>query len=271
MVEGRGPEPEWLVANRTTWDALARLHATTRFYDLRGVVAGRAQLRPWEEAELGPLAGRDVVHLQCHIGTDTVDLARRDARVVGLDFSADALAIAGRLAERCGLDIEWVRSDVHDAVTALAGRTFDLVYTGMGALGWLPDLWPWAETVRDLLRPGGALYVTELHPMWQAVIEDGRTICQDAIGAAMVGYDQDGSYADRDAHLEHTLTFERLHAISDLLSAVLDAGLTVDLFHERDVTPAPTPWLERHDDGLYRFPEGSPRFPLTYSLRATRP
>jgi SAM-dependent methyltransferase len=261
---------DWLAANRAAWDDLACLHAGTPFYDLPAVVAGRDDLRPWEDAELGPLEGLDLVHLQCHLGTDTVALARRGARVVGLDFSAAALEVAGQLSERCGLAIEWVQADVYDAVDALAGRTFDLVYTGMGSLGWLPDLWPWAEAVHDLLRPGGTLYVTELHPMWQAVIEDGRVVRQDAIGAAVVGYDQDGSYADRDAHLDHTVTYERVHSISDLLSAVLDAGFAIQLFHEFDVTPAPTPWLERGEDGLYRFPSGAVRFPLAYSLRARR-
>jgi SAM-dependent methyltransferase len=282
--EGDGDEPRdgagdeatvaemgWLAANRAMWDDLARLHAATAYYDLPGVVAGRDDLRPWEDAELGPLDGLDLIHLQCHIGTDTVALARRGARVVGLDFSASSLGIADQLAMDCGLDIDWVRCDVYDAATVLAGRRFDVVYTGFGALGWLPDLGPWAQVVHDLLRPGGILYVAEIHPMWGTVIEDGRTVCQDAIGASVVAYDQDGSYADPGAHIEHTLTFERLHAISDLLSSVLDAGLTVELFHEHDVTPAPTPWLERHDDGLFHFPEGSPRFPLTYSLRARRP
>jgi 2-polyprenyl-3-methyl-5-hydroxy-6-metoxy-1,4-benzoquinol methylase len=262
-------EPEWLVANRAMWDDLAVLHRGTDFYDLPGYAAGTNDgLRPWEDEELGPLDGLDVVHLQCHIGTDTVGLARRGARVVGLDFSGESIAAARQLGQDSGLDVEWVQADVYDAAGALSGRTFDVVYTGMGALGWLPHLGPWAQVVRALLRPGGFLYVTELHPLWQTVIEDGKTVCQDAIDADMVSYDEDGSYADRDAHLDHTLSFERLHATSDLLTAVLDAGLRIELFHEFDVTPAPTPWLEPHDDGLYHFPADAYRFPLCYSLRA---
>jgi hypothetical protein len=62
-----------------------------------------------------------------------------------------------------------------------------------------------------------------------------------------------------------------VHSISDVLSAVLSVGLVIELFHEFDVTPAPTPWLERSNDRLYRFPAGVPRFPLTYSLRARLP
>lgn len=264
-------EPEWRLANRLFWDELAQLHQTTDFYDLPSVVAGRDHLRPWEDRELGSVAGLDLIHLQCHIGTDTVALARRGARVVGLDFSPEGLAVAAELAEHCGLEIGWVCADVYDAVDALAGRTFDVVYTGFGALGWLPDLGPWAEAVHGLLRPGGLAYVTEIHPMWAAVVEDGRELCQDSIDADLACYDEDGSYAAPEAKLANTVSFERLHSISDLLSSVLDTGLELELFHEFDVTPAPTPWLERGADGLYRFPEGAVRFPVSYSLRARRP
>ena len=118
----------------------------------------------------------DLVHLQCHIGSDTIAWARRGARVVGLDFSDEAIAVATDLSKRCELDVEWVQANVYDAVEALRGRTFDGVYTGVGALGWLPDLKPWAEIVHSLLKPGGVLYLVELHPMWVALVSDGTTI-----------------------------------------------------------------------------------------------
>jgi 2-polyprenyl-3-methyl-5-hydroxy-6-metoxy-1,4-benzoquinol methylase len=264
---------EWPSANRELWDERAAAHAASSLYDLDGVIVGRDDLRPWEDAELGPLDGLDVIHLQCHIGTDTVALARRGARVVGLDFSPAAVDVAAGLAERCRLPIEWVCSDVHAAAEALGDRRFDIVYTGMGALGWLPDLRAWAAVAAGLLRAGGALYVTELHPMWVALISDGRSICQPAIHAPFTAWrtDKQGSYAAPDTVFAHTTTFERLHSTSDLLSAVIGEGLTIELFHEFDVTPAPTPWLERGGDGLYRFPPGMWPFPLTYSLKARKP
>ena len=46
----------------------------------------------------------------------------------------------------------------------LADATADLVYTGKGALIWLPDLGRWADEVARLLRPGGHLFVYEAHP-----------------------------------------------------------------------------------------------------------
>lgn len=269
MAAAAGDHGDWLVTNRAMWDERVPAHAASSLYALDEVVAGRDELRPWEDEELGPIRGRDVIHLQCHIGTDTVALARRGARTVGLDFSGPALKVASSLAVRCELDVEWVCSDVYDAVAAMKGRTFDVVYTGVGALGWLPDLGRWARVVAGLLRPGGVMYVTELHPMWVAMVTDGHSICQDAIDAEFRLWDDDqqGSYAAPDARFANTASWERLHSISDVLSAVLEAGLQVELFHEFDVTPSPTSWLVRGDDGLYRFPPGMHRFPLSYSLR----
>jgi SAM-dependent methyltransferase len=263
---------DWREANRELWEEMAAIHPQTAEYGLDELVAGRENLRPWEPEELGPVDGLDLIHLQCHIGTDSVGWARRGARVVGLDFSPTALAAAAELAARCGLDMEWVESDVYDAVAAVGGRTFDVVYTGVGALNWLPDMTRWAQVVRALLRPGGVLYLYELHPTWMMLVGDGKTKCMDAIDAPFRRWEDDDptSYAD-DAPMQHSVSYERAHAVGEVLTAVLDAGLTIELLHEFDVTPAPTPWLLTGDDGLRRFPDGEFRFPLSYSLRARAP
>ena len=265
-------EPTWRAVNRGLWDEMAAVHPSTDLYDVEASAAGRDDLRPWEEVELGSVDGLDLLHLQCHIGTDTIGWARRGAQVVGLDFSSTAIEAAAALSARAGISAEWVVADVYDAVEAMDGRSFDVVYTGIGALGWLPDLERWAEVVRTLLQPGGVLYLVELHPMWVALIEDGRSICQPAIDAPYTRWDDDErfSYADPSRPLEHRSSFERLHSIADVLSAVLDAGLQIELFHEFDVTPAPTAWLELRADRLYHFPARAHPFPLTYSLRARR-
>lgn len=260
----------WLAENQARWDELARLHPDTEFYDLPHVIAGGGGLRPWEDDELGSVTGLDVVHLQCHIGTDTIALARRGARVVGLDFAPSAIAAGVKLAARCDLAIEFVEANVYDAASVLAPRTFDVVYTGIGAIGWLPDLERWTEVVAALLRPGGFLFLSEFHPMWLAVIKDGRTICQPAIDAPFQRWIAKGSYADPEAPLTNAATWERLHALGDVFGAVLDAGLTIELFREFDRTVCPTPWLQLRDDGLWHFPPDAHRFPLMYSLRARK-
>jgi SAM-dependent methyltransferase len=260
------------LVNRAFWDEAAPLHAASALYDLDGFRAGRDDIRPFELEEIGAVEGRELLHLQCHLGTDTLSWARHGARVSGLDFSEESLAVARELAAGLGIDAGFWCADVYDAVDAVGGRTFDVVYTGIGALGWLPDLTAWARVVHDLLRPDGILYLVEIHPMVFAAIEDGRTITRDTFDAEYRAWDEEGgTYAAPDAALEHTVTYERDHALSDVLTAILDAGLVVELFHEQSYTNAPWPWTEQGDDGYFRLPPDSPRFPLTYSLRARRP
>ena len=265
-------DPEWLRANRDRWDESAPLHAASDLYDLAGFRHGRDDIRPFELDELGDVGGLDLVHLQCHLGTDTLSWARHGARVVGLDFSPRSLEIARDLAAACGLTAEFVCADVYDASAALSGRRFDVVYTGIGALGWLPDLGSWAQVVAELLRPGGVLYLVEIHPIVFGVVEDGRTIDQDIFDAEFRAFEgADGTYAAPDAHLTNSVTYERGHALGDVVSAVLGTGLVLEMFHEQSYTNAPWPWTVQGPDGYYRLPEGWPRFPLTFSLRARKP
>lgn len=260
------------LVNRAHWDEAAPLHARSALYDLDGFRAGRDDIRPFELDEIGTVEGRELLHLQCHLGTDTLSWARHGARVAGLDFSERSLAVARDLAAALRIDAEFRCADVYDAVDAFDGRTFDIVYTGIGALGWLPDLGEWARVVHDLLRPGGILYLVEIHPIVFAAIEDGRTITRDTLDAEFRAWDgPGGTYAAPDAVLDGAVTFERDHALSDVLTAILDASLVLELFREQSYTNAPWPWAERGADGYYRLPADSPRFPLTYSLRARRP
>jgi 2-polyprenyl-3-methyl-5-hydroxy-6-metoxy-1,4-benzoquinol methylase len=258
-----------VLANLARWDEAAPLHAQSDLYDLDGFRRGRDDIRPFELHEIGPIEGRELIHLQCHLGTDTLSWARHGAKVAGLDFSKNAIRIATELAADCRIDAEFWCADVYDAATAVQGRRFDIVYTGIGALGWLPDLSAWARVVADLLRPGGILYLVEIHPVVVGVVQDGRTITQDIFRAEFIEWDKTrGTYAAPEANFEHTRSFERVHSLSEVVTAILDAELTLELLHEQSYTNAPWPWTHRGDDGYHYLPDGWPRFPLTYSLRA---
>ncbi len=222
------------------------------------------------------MAGKRLVHLQCHFGLDTLSWARRGASVVGLDFSEPAVAAAQELAGELDLDARFVAGDVYAAAETLEGERFDVVYTGLGALNWLGDLDRWAAVVASLLSPGGFLYLAEFHPFTDVFGDDDLTVerdyFQDAAGERVEG--PAGTYADLEAETVHNVTHEWTHPISEVLSAVLAAGLGIDLFHEHDYTLfSRWPMLERGElEGvtkyIYRFPAGHPRLPLIYSLRA---
>jgi SAM-dependent methyltransferase len=224
------------------------------------------------------VAGKRLVHLQCHFGLDTLSWAREGASVVGLDFSQPAVATAQRLADELALDARFVASDVFEARQALERERFDVVYTGLGALNWLGDLDRWAEVVASLLAPGGFLYLAEFHPFTEVFADEDLTVERDYLqgpeGERFEG--PAGTYADLEAVTVQNATHEWTHPLSRVLSAVLGAGLRLELFNEHDFTLFPRwPMLERRADELgagetYRFPPGHPRVPLMYSLRARR-
>ncbi|MFF7244830.1 class I SAM-dependent methyltransferase [Embleya sp. NPDC008237] len=262
---------DWRAVNRANWDERVPIHTASEFYDVDGFVAGKESLRDFEVAEVGDVAGRTLLHLQCHFGQDTLAWARRGATVTGLDFSEPAVAAATDLATRIGIDTaRFVTSDLYDAVDTLEGRTFDIVYTGLGALCWLPDVDRWARTVAALIAPGGFLYLAEFHPFADVLAEDGRTVESDYFRRDARMWDEPGTYADMAAPTSANVTIEWQHGIGDVVSALTAAGLRLEFLHEHDFSLfARFPVLDRNE-GIYRFPAGHPRVPLIYSLRATK-
>ncbi|MFF1902900.1 class I SAM-dependent methyltransferase [Kitasatospora sp. NPDC058218] len=270
MTENPVPA-DWRAANRANWDERVPIHTSGAFYDVPGFVAGREALRDFELAEVGDVGGKTLVHLQCHIGLDTLAWARRGATVTGLDFSEPAVAVADGLAKEIGASTaRFVAADVYDAVDVLDARTFDIVYTGLGALCWLPDIDRWARTAAALVAPGGFLYLAEFHPFADILAEDGRTVETDYFRREPTVWDEPGTYADLGAETTANVTVEWQHGIGEVVSALVTAGLRVEFLHEHDFTLFPRFPVLESDDGAYRFPEGHPRSPLIYSIRATK-
>jgi SAM-dependent methyltransferase len=266
-------------SNRKNWDARARVHARSQFYDLDGFASGqrRLSLKPWEPDEVGDVTGKSLCQLQCHLGVETLSWARLGAgRVVGLDFSAEAIETARALAARCALTdrATFVEADVHDAPRALGGHApFDIVYVSVGAICWLPEVKRWAAVVRGLLAPGGMLYMHEVHPMLGCIEQrDGRLEVERPYFecAEPIRWDDGTTYTEGHPTIEHKVCYEWTHGLGEIIQALLDEGLSLELLREhRAAEFQPLPSMQRGDDGLWRLPpELRDRVPLTYTLRA---
>ncbi len=184
------------------------------------------------------LSGLDLCHLQCHIGTDTVSLARSGATVTGVDFSRPALAVAETLARRTGVDATWVETDVLDARAAVAGD-FDVVYTSIGTITWLEDLDRWAAQIAALLRAGGTFFIRDGHPALYALDEDSSTL---TIRYPYFGdgraqqWDDESTYVGNGS-VAHPRTYEWPHPLSEIIGALLKAGLHLVHFDEGRTLP----------------------------------
>ena len=67
---------DYLQANQKRWDQLTTEHEKSEFYDLEGFKNGKDRLRSIELTELGNVEGKELLHLQCHFGMDTLAWAR---------------------------------------------------------------------------------------------------------------------------------------------------------------------------------------------------
>jgi SAM-dependent methyltransferase len=266
----------WLEGNRDVWDAWTRVHERSAFYDLEGFKRGGVRLRDYEVAEIGPVAGKDLLHVQCHFGIDTLSWARLGARVTGADFSERGIELARSVAAEIAIDARFVVSNVYDLPTNLDGD-FDIVYTSRGVLGWLPDVRGWAKVVAHFVRPGGVFYITEVHPVIQAFETEGV-----APGELRLRYpywehrepltfEVHGSYADPLADVHDMTEYGWNHSLGEIATALIDAGLRIDAIREYPFVDWAMDVLVQSHDGRYRLPgELDGRLPLFFSIKASK-
>ena len=265
--------------NRANWDERVPAHAAAPSYAVQRFEEDPEYLShvvQFDLPRLGSVAGLDGVHLQCHIGTDTVSLARLGARMVGLDFSAAAIEQARSFAKRISADVEFVEANVYDAVTVLGDERFDLVYVSVGALCWLPDVQRWARVVSALLKPGGRLFMRECHPvLWS--LADARA---DQILAIEYPYferpeptvfTEGGTYVETDTTFSATVTHEWNHGLGEIVSALFAADMRLTALVEHETAPwNALPGMTEETDGEWRLSDRPYRLPQTFTLQAAK-
>jgi SAM-dependent methyltransferase len=270
---------DYLEVNRANWDERAPAHAASPDYAVASFAEDAGHLSKvvrFDRPRLGDLTGVRGVHLQCHIGTDTVSLARLGARMTGLDFSGASLEQARTVAEKAGADVDFVQSDVYAAVEVLGAGRFDLVYTGVGALCWLPSVTRWAEVVAGLLRPGGRLFIREGHPMMWAIDEERTDVLAVEYPyferVESTDFDDAGTYVQTDHEFVHNRTREWSHGLGEIVDAVLRAGMVVTSLVEHDSVPweALPGRMTLDERGEWHLTDRPWRLPLTYTLQAVR-
>jgi SAM-dependent methyltransferase len=272
---------DYRVLNRASWDERVPAHAASPDYMLERFVEDPDFLSGvvrFDVPRLGDISGLRGVHLQCHIGTDTVSLARLGARMSGLDFSTPAIEQAQGFADRLGLEVDFHQADVYDAVEVLGAASYDLVFTGIGAIGWLPSIERWANTVAGLLKPGGRLFIREGHPMLWALEGSKHP------GLITLGYpyfeteepmvwDEGGTYVATDVEFQHNVTHEWNHGLAEIMNALMNAGMEITAFAEHDSVPweaLPGHMTLDPESGEWRLTEHPERLPACYTLQARR-
>jgi SAM-dependent methyltransferase len=270
---------EALRSNREVWDAWTRIHVASEFYDVEAFRNGKKPIRvvDYEREEVGSVEGKTLLHLQCHFGLDTLSWARLGATVTGIDFSDVAINAARLLASELGIPATFIVSDLYGLPDVLAER-FDIVYTSCGVLGWLPDIAAWGRVAAQFVRPGGFLYLTEIHPVAEVFENEGVEPGELRLSYPYWSHEEPlrfevkGSYADRDAPTKGLVEYGWDHSLGEIVTSLADAGLRLAFLHEFDFVRWPVDFLVEAADGRWRLPEGSKGgLPLFFSLKATQP
>jgi len=264
-------------ANVALWNEWAMIHERSAVYDVPGFIQGKSSLHAIEIEEVGVVSGRSLLHMQCHIGLDTLSWARLGANVTGVDYSPAAISIASRVSAEANIPADFVCSDVYD-MPYHVNRTFDIVFTSYGAIPWLRDIKRWAGLIAKYLRPGGFFYMVELHPFAAVFDSDSPTPelrVRDPYFQAgePVRWEGDGTYAEPQAHVNQREHYEWTHTLGEIVTELSGAGLDIEFLHEFPycIEGMLTNLMERSDDGWHRLKNHDGFVPLMFSIKAVKP
>ncbi|MFW5713095.1 MAG: class I SAM-dependent methyltransferase [Brevefilum sp.] len=256
--------------NRALWDELTPVHL--RSYCVERFLTGERWLPEKILEEVGPVQGLSLLHLQCHFGLDTLAWAREGARATGVDFSPIAIDAALELSDRAEIPARFICTDIYNLPQVL-DETFDIVFTSIGVLCWLKDLNRWAQIIARFLKPGGMFYIMDGHPFLYTFDDEGRWQFQIPYFHNEDPYiwDEGGPDYMDPSYISHTPSYEWQWTVSDIINAILGAGLRLEFFNEFGALSDPVyPDMTRREDGLYTFGNMPVPLPILFSLRARR-
>ncbi len=262
-------EKNYLEINKESWNQKTEIHVKSKFYDMKGFLAGKNSLKDIELGLLGDIRGKTVLHLQCHFGQDTISLSRMGAEVTGVDFSDKAIEKAEQLAEETGENAEFICCDIYDLPKYL-DRKFDIVFTSYGTIGWLPDLDKWARVVSQFLKPGGKFIFVEFHPVVWMFDSNFEKVAYNYFNSGAIVETLEGSYAEKEADLSQQYVMWN-HGLGEVFSCLLNHGLAIMAFDEYNYSPYDcfNHTLE-FDAGKFRIKHLDSKIPMVYSILARK-
>jgi SAM-dependent methyltransferase len=266
--------------NLAWWEERAALHGQDgSFYDTDAFLAGADAITEREldaitDAANG-VAGRAILHLQCHIGLTTLTLARMGASVTGVDFSRAAVAKAEDVAARAGLEASFVVADAQDLPPELDGR-FDAVFASYGVIMWIASMDAWMRSAERTLAPGGSLVLVEGHPLAMMVRSASPPeLWGPYLGGSPVRRHDHGDYAAGDVDTTNDDTVLYRHGLGEIVTAAADAGLRVaslvEWMDEPDLASRPdSATFSSAAPGRSRMAFAGSDLPVQFSLRALK-
>jgi SAM-dependent methyltransferase len=268
---------KFIDANKKRWDELAEAHYKGKGYNVKEFIKGGISIGDIELQEVGDVKGKQLLHLQCHFGKDTLSWARLGATVTGVDFSSRAIELAQQLSNETDLKATFIQSEISKLEqSTLVPASFDIVFTSHGAIYWLPDLQKWAELIYRYLKPGGFFYIADSHPtgnMFDDENESDLVIRYPYFHSEKpLDLDVEGSYADVNVEIKNKKEYGWVHNMGYILNSLINAGLQIEFLHEYPfVSWQMFPFLVEKEGNWWHLPEKYEKIPLTFTLKAIKP
>lgn len=228
-------EKDFFNINKEGWNNRTGAHYDSEFYDVEGFLKGSSSLKQIELELLGSLEGKELLHLQCHFGQDSISLAREGAKVTGIDISDQAIDKAKHLAQEAGVKAHFITSNVYDIDKHL-NQQYDVIFSSYGVITWLPDLQRWADLIDMHLKPGGKFVFVEFHPAVWMFNDQFTSIDYSYFNTGPIIENESGSYADKDASIAQDYVVWN-HSLQDVIEPLLSNKLTMESFKEYDFSP----------------------------------
>jgi len=259
-------------ANQVFWNKIAPVHYKS--YDIEKLEQGKLLIDEIQKKEMEGVKNKSLLHLQCHIGTDSLSWVLEGAQVTGVDFSSESIKIANELKKRLGLKARFIESNIYDLSDTLKEK-FDIVYTSQGVLTWLKDIKEWGKIISHYLKPGGIFYIMETHPLLYIFDNDKQ-------GELKIKYpyfpgkeptlwdDDTPDYSDGE-YIPENPTYEWTWSLGEILASLIESGLKIEFLHEYDkLFYKGLPGMLQDEEGWWYLPKCKGMLPLTFTLRAKK-
>ncbi len=273
---------KYFETNKNLWNQRTAIHKDSAFYDLKSFKEGKNVLTSIELKELGDLNGKSLLHLQCHFGMDSLSWSRLGAKVTGVDLSDESIKLATQLNDELKLDAKFICCNVYDLLTenqrlakappleGFGEAVFDIVFTSYGTIGWLPDLKLWANMIAERLKPGGFFYMADFHPVLWMFDDDFTHIKYAYDNLEVIITENQGTYTGRSADIKGK-EYSWNHSISEILNALIAAGLKLEFFNEHMYSPYPCfRNISEYEKGKWHIKGMEGKIPMVYSLKAIK-
>jgi len=259
-------------SNVKLWDELSLVH-----YDLKNKIgmSDNKKLMDIELKELGDVTGKKILHLQCHLGLESIEMASMGAEVTGVDYSENAIRKARLMAQEFGVHVNFVCTSVEDML-GVANEYYDIVFASCGTIMWIQDLNVWARQIALKLKRDGVFILIDEHPFAAALKSDGDRL--------FVGYKyktdpskpyitiNEKSYIqEADVSLSNIKQMKWGHGVSGVLMNLLQNAIRIDKICEFKKTFYKMfDDMKCNSDGWWELDNNEFNVPLMFVVRGSK-